>query len=316
MRNILKRPIIVVGLLALLAAPVLAQVVGGMVTSSAPSYTANQPAPLSLSTTGQIRTSVGTCGVAATDLCKTEDNARGAADTGVAVWGQVTDGTTSLAASGDYGTLGTDAAGNVRTVGPVADDAASQAGNPVPVGGDYDATLPIYADGDRATIHVGTRGSVHTELCGADSTTCANVNTPTDALTNSTAGPATRSMGMVFNGTTWDREFSCDSSASISVASGTTAELVALQASQVIRVCAFVISGDTLATTAQFKYGTGASCGTGTTNITGAMRMPDEGSISIAGAPGMSLFRTASANALCITTATGAVTGFVTYDQY
>lgn len=260
---------------------------------------------------------LGTCGVTATDLCKTEDVARGAADTGVAIWGQVTDGTTVLAASGDYGTIGTDTAGNVRTVGPVADDAASQAGNPVPVGGDYDATLPTYLDGDRATFHVGSRGSLHTELCTADGTVCGNVNTPTDALTNSTNALATRNLNMSFNGTTWDRAFNCDSSVSISVAAGTTTELVALQSSQVIRVCSFVVSGDTLATTAQFRYGTGAACGTGTTNLTGAMRMPDEGSIAIsAGGAGQALFRSAASNALCITTATGAVTGFVTYDQF
>lgn len=106
----------------------------------------------------------------------------------------------------------------------------------------------------------------------------------------------------------------CDSSAAISVAAAATQEIVALTASQSIYVCSFVITGDTLATTGQFKYGTGVTCGTGTVNLTGAMRMPDEGGIFVSNTG--YLFKTIASNALCITAATGAITGFIEYIKF
>lgn len=122
-------------------------------------------------------------------------------------------------------------------------------------------------------------------------------------------------MGMVFNSGGWDRPFTCPNTAVINVAAAATTQLVALSGSTVIRVCSFAITGDTAATTATFVYGTGTNCGTGTTSITGAMRMVDEGNIVMSSGNG-SLFRGLAANALCLTAATGAVTGFVTYAQY
>ncbi len=106
----------------------------------------------------------------------------------------------------------------------------------------------------------------------------------------------------------------CDRSAAISVASGQSAVLVALIKGRVTRVCGFVVSGDTLATTALFSTGTGTTCGTGTLNLTGAMRMPDEGSIVFGGA-GVFIMQGLLDNDVCITTATGAVTGMLSYAQ-
>lgn len=196
--------------------------------------------------------------------------------------------------------------------------AAADSGNPVKIGGVYNSTLPTLTDGQRGNVQIGTRGAVHVELYAPDSASGITAgNTATDGV----AADATnrhlsqRVQPMMFNSSTWDREFTCPNSAVINVALGTTTQLVALQSSQIIRVCSFVISGDTAATTATFVYGTGANCGTGTTSITGAMRMQDEGNISSTGMNG-SLFRTIASNALCLTAATGAVTGFVTYAQY
>jgi hypothetical protein len=118
-----------------------------------------------------------------------------------------------------------------------------------------------------------------------------------------------------YNGASFDREFTCPSSAVINVAAGATQEIVALTSSQIIRVCSIVISADTLATTATFSYGTGTTCGTGNVALTGAMRLQDEGNISISAENG-SLMRTAASNALCIAAATGAVTGFISYLKY
>jgi len=106
----------------------------------------------------------------------------------------------------------------------------------------------------------------------------------------------------------------CDTSATITVAAAAVQEIVALTSGQIIYVCAFVISGDTLATVGQFRYGTGTTCGTGTTQLTGAMRMVDEGNIALA-SEGV-LFQTIASNALCIAATTGAITGFIQYKKY
>jgi hypothetical protein len=118
-----------------------------------------------------------------------------------------------------------------------------------------------------------------------------------------------------FNGATWDRQFTCASSAVVNVTAAATTQIVALSASTVIRVCSFTITGSAAATAATWVYGTGANCGTGQVAITGAMLMPANGPVSATGMNG-SLFRGAAANALCLTAATGNVTGFVTYAQY
>jgi len=208
---------------------------------------------------------------------------------------------------------GTDVVG-----GPVADDAAAS-GNPVPVGGIYNSSLPAYTSGDRTQFQFGANGELRSQLVGSLSSGVDGIaNSATVWATRSgsqtTVGPIVMSP-MLFNGSTWDREFTCPNSAIVNVAAAATTQIVALASSQIIRVCSFVISGDTLATTATFVYGTGANCGTGTTSLTGAMRLADEGNISATGANG-SLFRTIASNALCLTAATGAVTGFVTYAQY
>lgn len=106
----------------------------------------------------------------------------------------------------------------------------------------------------------------------------------------------------------------CDSSAAISVSAAATTEIVALTTAKTIKVCSLVISGDTIATTAKFVYGTGTNCGTGTADITAAMRIQDEGNIAISGS-GV-LFKALVSNALCLTAATGAVTGFLSYSKY
>jgi hypothetical protein len=106
----------------------------------------------------------------------------------------------------------------------------------------------------------------------------------------------------------------CDSSAVINVSAAATTQLVALTTGQKIRVCSFVISGDTAATVATFVYGTGSNCAGSPANLTGAMRIADEGNISIS-SNGV-LFETIVSNALCLTAVTGAVTGFISYTKY
>lgn len=117
-----------------------------------------------------------------------------------------------------------------------------------------------------------------------------------------------------YNGASWDRVFTCSSTAVVAVTAGNTTEIVALSGSTQIRVCSLVIS-TSLAGTAQFVYGSGTNCGTGTTNITGAMNLATATPLAISSGNG-SVFRALAAKALCLSAVTGNVNGFVTYAQY
>jgi hypothetical protein len=93
---------------------------------------------------------------------------------------------------------------NAQTVGNAA-SAAADSGNPVKVGGKYDATLPTYTDGQRSNLQVDQRGKVYTTIANAgNSQTAASVLAIADAQANGT-GLVTDSQAMVFNGATWDR---------------------------------------------------------------------------------------------------------------
>src|SRR5262249_53688761 len=110
----------------------------------------------------------------------------------------------------------------------------------------------------------------------------------------------------------------------VNIVSATTTQLVALSAGKVIYVCGGfvdVASSATSAATIQFEYGTGASCGTGTTVLTGTMGTGtatagiDAEPVTIQGYG--AAFQTASGNALCVVTAgtTINVQGWITVIQ-
>ena len=98
----------------------------------------------------------------------------------------------------------------------------------------------------------------------------------------------------------------CNQNVAISVAAGSTQTITAAQGGAMVRVCAFVVTADTIVTTAQFA--------SGSTNITGAMRLCDECDVSIGNGTGVVLEGVSGAS-LTITAATGAVTGFVRFGQ-
>lgn len=110
------------------------------------------------------------------------------------------------------------------------------------------------------------------------------------------------------------------SSATITMSTATTTELVPLVAGQTIYVCEAAMTISQVVTTAntiKFVYGTGSACATGTTNLTGAF---GTGGIT-AGIPitvNTGGFKTIASNALCATTtigATGFFHGVVSYIQ-
>lgn len=109
----------------------------------------------------------------------------------------------------------------------------------------------------------------------------------------------------------------CNQSASITVSAAASAVLVAGSGLQNIFVCGFVVTADTLATVVQFSSGTGTTCGTGTVNRGGAMRLCDECNISfrhelpIWQVPNPS--NGSRTPDFCISATTGAVTGILIF---
>lgn len=111
------------------------------------------------------------------------------------------------------------------------------------------------------------------------------------------------------------------SSVGISVTTATTVQLVALSGGKVIYPCAVAVqqNSNTGNITYQFEYGTGASCGTGTTTLTGQMAT-DNNQISTLAVGGLTLWSIPVSNALCIVTtgapgANAGAQGFLTYVQ-
>ena len=106
-----------------------------------------------------------------------------------------------------------------------------------------------------------------------------------------------------------------DSSAAINVSTATTTQLVALAASQKIYVTSYdVIAGGTGNIT--FEYGTGSTCGTGTTILTGAYNLTAQAGIAKGNGVGPVLVVPAG-NALCVlTSAAVQMSGSVAYAQF
>lgn len=174
-------------------------------------------------------------------------------------------------------------AGPLPVAGTVASGAADS-GNPVKVGAKYNLTLPTFTDGQRGDLQIGSRGSLGVSIFSTNGTIGAAVSqTGSDGKSNGTAVLETSANSSIFNGSTWDRNINCANTAAISVTAGNTTEIVALTASQVIRVCGFSVS-ISLAGTAQWIYGTGTNCGTGTTVITPVWQFAAAGNLTIEGA--------------------------------
>lgn len=104
------------------------------------------------------------------------------------------------------------------------------------------------------------------------------------------------------------------SSAVVTAPAVATTQIVALVANRSIYVCGFALS-QAAAGTFQWIYGTGAACGTGTTNLTGAFTTAVGGDFTYSGAG--TVFQTPIGQALCITLTGAAATaaGVVTFVQ-
>ena len=255
----------------------------------------------------QVICAVDTAGVKT--LCTTPSSASAITSRGTA---------TAAAPSyieGSPNALSMDLAGNLRTVplGNVASGAADS-GAPLKIGGIFETTPTVVTNGQRSNVHTSASGILLSAIADTTGTTPISIQLITsDGIAAGTAFNVVAKT-VWFNGATWDRAFTCPTTAVINVTAGSTTELVALSASQVIRVCSFAITMS-VAGTAKFLYGTGTNCGTGPADLTGAMTLGTTTPMTISASAG-SVFRTASANALCLAAVTGNVTGFVTYAKY
>lgn len=109
----------------------------------------------------------------------------------------------------------------------------------------------------------------------------------------------------------------CDKSAVITAAAAASTQIVALSGSTLIYVCGWSVTGGGAAGTLQWKYGTGAACATGPTNISGAYTTAIGQPIVFGGALGY-VFKTPAGQALCVTmiTASAVANGLLTYAQF
>lgn len=108
------------------------------------------------------------------------------------------------------------------------------------------------------------------------------------------------------------------SSVSVAITTVATTSIVAVSGTTTVYVCGFAASttGATTATTFQFEYGTGATC-TGPTVLTGTLGANATATATWTAVAGPTLFKSASANGICIVSAgtTVSIQGVVTFVQ-
>lgn len=314
-----KLPIILAALLAF-ATPVAAQVTNGKATTAAPTYTNNTINPLSLDTAGNLRVIAASGGSAQpvniTQTCGVTLPADDAAAAGCPLpVGGVYNSTLPTYTNLDRTQLQFDSRGELIVGGSVA-SGTTDLGNPVKVGGIFTSTAPTLTNGQRGDIQINQSGALIIATRGSIIDGIASTGS---YLNNNVSGAAAGNhplltMPLVFNGSTWDREFTCPNSAVVNVTAAATTQLVALSGSTNIRVCSVAITMSA-AGTAQFVSGTGANCGTGTANVTGAFTLATGTPLALSAANG-SLFRAGASNALCLAAVTGNVTGVISYAQF
>lgn len=206
----------------------------------------------------------------------------------------------------------------------------------------------------RGEVSAGSYQTIKTDGSQNLSVSVGSIGTaPAAALADAAANPTTITVGAdnsVFNGTTWDRWSGstltgatgvakvtiagkgdpclssevAKSSAIINITTATTTQLVALSGTTIVYVCDFSFTVSQVVTTAntlKFVYGTGASCGTGTTDLTGtfgAGGVTAAAPIVVSATSVGTVFKNIAGNALCATTTIGAsafFTGVLTYVQ-
>ncbi len=89
-------------------------------------------------------------------------------------------------------------------VGGNVASATTDAGNPVKVGGKYNATLPTFADGERGDMQLTSRGNLRVTIMDG-TTPFAIQGSGSDGLDNANSGQRVYANISGYNGATWDR---------------------------------------------------------------------------------------------------------------
>lgn len=211
-----------------------------------------------------------------------------------------------------------DLTGNTRAVvvGPEA-AAATAAGNPVVAAG-VDTTGAVrriaVATSTENTGQIANTGVQRVQMAIANSTGNTRNVIAASQIADGNAGdnlPAVAEMG--FSGL-WNRKLDCTLTASVSVSAAATTEIIPLTASQRIRICSGLLS-ISLTGTAAIVQGTGTNCGSTQTALSGTIPLTTAAPVPFNGGNSPILIGT-SANAVCITAATGNVTGWFTYAKF
>lgn len=180
------------------------------------------------------------------------------------------------------------------------------------------SNLTQVAGASIATGHGTASGSIRVEL-PTDGTGLVTTNPATAAnwgigATGSAVPANAQYAGAVTSGNLTGL-IQAGASVKIDVSTATTTQLVALASSQKI----YITSWDVIAAgtgTIKLVYGTGSSCGTGTTDLTGAYSLVAQSGIAKGNGLGPVLVVPAS-NALCVTTSAAVgMQGSVSYTQF
>jgi hypothetical protein len=172
-------------------------------------------------------------------------------------------------------------------VGGAAADGANSAGNPVLIGGHDTAATP-----KAHIVQTDTFGDI--VLAGVSaSQSDGSSNTPTIPGLGTAGSPTPstqRSFPFKFNGSTWDRDFICASSAEVALSGTGYTEIVAASGSTVIRVCKVMVtsasSGTPVVNTFTAAFGTCASSPTEIFNLAGITGMDSDFPGALRGASG------------------------------
>lgn len=230
--------------------------------------------------------------------------------------------TPQVITSGQAGWVQCDVGGNIvvtasptalqQVVGNVASGAADT-GNPVKIGGRYNATQPTLTDGQRGDIQLDTRANQRVVIMNIDGVSGAAVTAAGTDGVASQSGLWINNQPRWFNGSTFDRQFTCATSSPVGV-NAATQQILPLSGSTVIRVCSVI---GTISPTGSISFfsGTGGTCGSGTSILTPAISLAAGTPIHLANSMG-SVFRSGAGHNLCVTVSGGTFNGVITYAQY
>lgn len=172
--------------------------------------------------------------------------------------------------------------------------------------------LNVIVDSGTTTVTQGTGTNLHTVVDSGSITAVQGTGTNLHTVVDS--GTITANAGTGYGGCA-GATVANTTTVAINTASAATVALVAASGATVVYVCAynFMSAGTTNVT---LEYGTGATCGTGTTVLTGAYPLIAQTGVAYGNGAGVVL-KTPASQALCIVNSQAIqISGSITYAQF